>query len=194
MDTTNIKPHELRQLMPLLENARKRAELAAEADTKHVVEESFEQLWMLHSALHHLGRAAELEASVSRLENENAALDIQAAIFSEGNSRDFYGTPVEQSAVTRIIDQGCEFFRLHKNALLGKGRQKHLVEARQIIMWVLRTVLLMDFQSIGRAFEMHHSSVMHCVRKVETLAQWEEELSERMNGFKAIIQKEGAKR
>jgi len=51
--------------------------------------------------------------------------------------------------------------------LTGKSKPEEVVEARHIMMYLMRKVDLMTFKAVGKVFNRDHSSVIHAVKRVE---------------------------
>ena len=68
----------------------------------------------------------------------------------------------------RIIELTGEMFGLEVEQITGGSRRRPLVDARQVAMYVTRSVTDLSFPDIGRAFgDRDHTTVMHAVRKIE---------------------------
>ncbi len=68
----------------------------------------------------------------------------------------------------RIIELTGEMFGLEVEQIIGGSRRRPLVDARQVAMYVTRSVTDLSFPDIGRAFgDRDHTTVMHAVRKIE---------------------------
>jgi chromosomal replication initiator protein len=69
-----------------------------------------------------------------------------------------------------IIDEVAEYYRQPVEALRGKSRQRPLVLARQIAMYVMRELTDLSYPAIAREFGgRDHTTVMHAVDKVQKL-------------------------
>ena len=67
-----------------------------------------------------------------------------------------------------IISAVCSFYRLDERQLLGKGRQADLVMARQMSMYLIRSLTAMSLDQIGdKVFGRDHTTVMHAIKQVE---------------------------
>jgi len=66
-----------------------------------------------------------------------------------------------------ILGQVCKFYRLDESQVTGKSRQAELVMARQVAMYLIRTMTGMSLENIGdKIFYRDHSTVMHPVKRV----------------------------
>ncbi len=67
-----------------------------------------------------------------------------------------------------IIDAVAEYFDLDARQLAGKARDKHLVHARHIAMYLLRTDAARPLTEIGRLLgKRDHTTVLHGTEKIE---------------------------
>jgi len=69
-----------------------------------------------------------------------------------------------------IIDCVCKYFSVEKDDLLGKKRNKEIVEPRQICMYVMCEMLDLPLTSVGEIFgKKDHTTVIHARDKVSEL-------------------------
>lgn len=66
-----------------------------------------------------------------------------------------------------IISQVSRFYSIDENVLRGTLKNKGTAEARQIAMYLIRTMTNLSLPEIGREFGRDHSTVIHSVKKVE---------------------------
>jgi chromosomal replication initiator protein len=72
-------------------------------------------------------------------------------------------------ACSPFLRRVCEALEVTPQQLLHGGRCKSLANARHIAMWVCREATGASYPEIGKALGgMHHTSVMHGVRRVES--------------------------
>ena len=70
----------------------------------------------------------------------------------------------------RIIDSVCKYFSVEKDELIGKKKNKEIVEPRQIAMYLMYDLLDLPLTSIGQIFGgRDHTTVMHAREKVNGL-------------------------
>ena len=71
--------------------------------------------------------------------------------------------------VGTILDATSTLFGLSLDQIIGGSRQRPLVDARQIAMYVTRNMTDLSYPEIGRAFgNRDHTTVIHAVRKIES--------------------------
>ncbi len=67
----------------------------------------------------------------------------------------------------RIIDCVCKYFSISKDDLVGKKRNKEIVEPRQICMYIIYDMLDLPLTSIAQLFgKKDHTTVIHAREKI----------------------------
>ena len=69
----------------------------------------------------------------------------------------------------RIIDCVCKYFSIRRDELVGKKKNKEIVEPRQICMYTMCTLLDMPLLSVGQIFGRDHTTVIHARDKISEL-------------------------
>ena len=77
---------------------------------------------------------------------------------SEGNS---LPTP------SLIISQVCKFYSIDEATLRGTQRNKSVVEARQVAIYLIQKMTNLSTTDIGKEFNKDHTTMMHSAKKVE---------------------------
>ncbi len=73
-----------------------------------------------------------------------------------------------QLTAPEMLEHIAEFFALPIDALRGRSRQRPLVTARQVAMYVIRELTDLSYPAIAREFGgRDHTTVMHAVEKIE---------------------------
>ena len=111
--------------------------------------------------------ARELEGALLQLKTralaENAALTLDFA-------SKFYGRAqktVQKITPRKVLSQTAKEFSFKVRDLCGKSRQKELVSARHIAMYLLRTDLNLPLMKIGELLgNRDHSTVIHAIEKI----------------------------
>ena len=71
-----------------------------------------------------------------------------------------------------IIRETAKYYSLQEEDLRGQSRSKNTATARQISMYLCRTLTNMSLQDIGREYEgRNHSTVLSSIRKIEDMMQ-----------------------
>ncbi|MBL8913336.1 MAG: chromosomal replication initiator protein DnaA [Archangium sp.] len=70
----------------------------------------------------------------------------------------------------------ARFYKLPVDELRGERRVKHVAHARQVAMYLCRTLTAASLPEIGKRFNKDHSTVLTSVRKIESLKDSDEQL------------------
>ncbi len=77
-----------------------------------------------------------------------------------------------------IIRETARYFQLDEEELRGQNRSKNTAMARQISMYLMRTLMDMTLRDIGEQYEgRNHATVISSIRKVEGLIQTDPKIS-----------------
>ena len=69
-----------------------------------------------------------------------------------------------------ILETTAEYFNFTVDEIMGKSRQRPLVTARQIAMYVFRDLTDLSYPAIAREFGgRDHTTVIHAVEKIKAL-------------------------
>jgi chromosomal replication initiator protein len=86
-----------------------------------------------------------------------------------------------------IVEMTAKYYDLDSKQIMGSSRKANIVMARQISMYIMRTMTGQSLPEIGKFFNQHHTTVMHSVEKIEQLQQEDRELSHAIKDIKANI-------
>jgi len=84
------------------------------------------------------------------------------------------------------ISSVCKYFSIKKTDLLGDSRARSVARPRQILMYFLRTELNLPLQEVGGIVGRDHTTVMHAVDKVTSLASKEMQIRQDVLGIKNL--------
>ena len=76
-----------------------------------------------------------------------------------------------------IINATANYFNMTAADLTGVNRTKGVTEARQISMYLIRTLTNLSLPDIGKIFNRNHSSVLVSIRKIESQMEKNPELA-----------------
>ena len=72
----------------------------------------------------------------------------------------------------RIIKETSRYYSLKEEDVRGQNRSKNTAEARQVAMYLMRSLTNMSLKDIGEEFEnRNHATVLSSIRKIEDLLQ-----------------------
>jgi len=122
------------------------------------------------------------EMSVKKLDNVNE--DLITTILGKGIEENH----VIKTSPKKMIDVISKYFQIGKRNLLGKTRMRKYAFPRQILMYLLRTQLNLPLEEVGRLIGgRDHTTVMHAVDKITTLASTNVDLREDIKGIKNML-------
>ena len=103
--------------------------------------------------------------------------------------REFFG--VEQERRTQrirpslVINKTAQYFEYKTGDLTGKSRKAPITNARHIAMYLIKTELDIPYEQIGELFGgRDHTTVMHAVEKITSLASNNVQIREDLLGIK----------
>ena len=70
-----------------------------------------------------------------------------------------------------VIAEVARYYNLQETVLRGTLRSKNVAEARQIAMYLMRSLINLSFPDIGREFVRDHTTVMYSCEKVKETLQ-----------------------
>jgi chromosomal replication initiator protein len=121
---------------------------------EHVAEHVTGDVRRLESALECLlARATLLGEPVSLRLAQEVLLDLKAV--------------APRLSVTEIQKIVCDYYQINPREMLGRGRQKKLVRARQMGMYFSRLYTMKTVVELGRLFQRSHASVVHALQTLE---------------------------
>lgn len=87
-----------------------------------------------------------------------------------------------------IIQEVCKFYNVEETALRGKSRVKNTTVARQVAMYLIRTMTNMSLTEIGRQFDNRdHSTALHAINMIEKRIKDDSSLLEIIKDIKANV-------
>jgi chromosomal replication initiator protein len=85
--------------------------------------------------------------------------------------------PAQKALDTDAIQREvARFYKVPVDELKGERRIKHIAHARQVAMYLCRTLTNESFPKIGERFNKDHSTVITSVRKIEQARESDEQL------------------
>ena len=87
-----------------------------------------------------------------------------------------------------IIDEVCKFYNIEPAILRGQGRAKDISTARQIAMYLIRSMTNLSLKDIGKEFDNRdHTTVLHSIERIEGLSKTDPEKQEILKDITANI-------
>jgi len=92
--------------------------------------------------------------------------------------------------IERIQKAVATNFRITTSELVAKSNARHYALPRQVAMYICKQLTKHSYPEIGRAFGgKHHTTVMHSVEKIESLASSDATLRKRLREITESVQK-----
>lgn len=96
----------------------------------------------------------------------------------------------EVMTTSSIINTVCQFYNIPKNDLLGKKKNKELVEPRQICIYLITELMPVPLVTIGQAMGgRDHTTVIHARDKISDLIRTDPRVATEVNDLKNLILK-----
>ena len=88
----------------------------------------------------------------------------------------------------KIILAVADFYHISQSQITGKTKSATIVNARQIAIYLIRTLLDTPYKQIGSLFSNRdHSTIMHSCSKVEKMYTSDPQMKEVIDGFKSNL-------
>ncbi|WKX02484.1 chromosomal replication initiator protein DnaA [Candidatus Mycoplasma mahonii] len=87
----------------------------------------------------------------------------------------------------RIINVVAKYYKIPKKVLMSKSRKKDVAFARQMTMWLVRSVLKKPYKEIGNIFNRDHSTVISAVQNIETSMKLNSAVKSALNKLESNI-------
>lgn len=99
----------------------------------------------------------------------------------------FSGGPSKRLTIADIQKEVETFYKVSHADLVGKKRNRNIIYARQIAIYLCRQMLDLPFNDIGKKFNRDHSTVMYSVTNVEEKMKENRELREELETLRQLI-------
>ena len=87
-----------------------------------------------------------------------------------------------------IIDYICKYYTLDESAIRGPQRRRDMTQARQVAMYLIRSMTNLSLDDIGREFgNRDHTTVLHSLDKVEAQMKTDKAFAETIKEIKTNI-------
>ena len=131
----------------------------------------------------------ELEGMLSKVCFYASLLGKPSATLEDVNEalKDQISTTKQNLTADRIIDCVCKYYSVNKDDLVGKRKNKEIVEPRQICMYLICEMLDLPLVSIGQIFGgRDHTTVIHAREKVSDLIKENNRIKVTVNDLKSM--------
>jgi chromosomal replication initiator protein len=179
---TDIQPPELETRLAIL---RKKAELETTRIPAEVLEfiatNITDNIRVLEGALIRVSAFASLTHEPLTVER---ATQVLADLLSENQPR-----PITPQL---ILEETAKFFGFTVEEIISKHRQRPLVTARQIAMYVMRELTELSYPNIAREFGgRDHTTVIHAVEKIGALMSKDRQIYDQVTRLQQAVRQGG---
>ena len=90
--------------------------------------------------------------------------------------------------INLVVNTVAEVLSVSPEDIMGKERSKSIAEARHISMYLIRNLMELSFQTIGKAFGgKDHSTVVHACEKIEEIQKTDRDVQIKINNIRNKI-------
>lgn len=102
--------------------------------------------------------------------------------------KDFLDNKKEVLTIDKIIDAACSYYSISKTDMVGKKKNKEIVEPRQVCIYIITEMLNVPLAAIGSAFGgRDHTTVMHARDKIAELIKTDTNVATAVKDIKDMI-------
>lgn len=102
----------------------------------------------------------------------------------------FSGGALRRPTVSNIQKVVERYYNISHAEMIGKKRSANITSARQVAIYLCRTLIDIPFSSIGKEFNRDHSTVMYSIRVVEEKLKESREMNEELEIIRQMILEE----
>ncbi len=90
-----------------------------------------------------------------------------------------------------IIEETSKCYGIEVSDIMSASRTKEIATARQVAMYIIRSITQLSLPEIGRIFGRDHTTVLHSIEKVEGLVKTDRETAENIRDIKSNVNSRG---
>ncbi len=90
-----------------------------------------------------------------------------------------------------IIEETSKCYGIEVSDIMSASRTKEIATARQVAMYIIRSITQLSLPEIGRIFGRDHTTVLHSIEKVEGLIKTDRETAENIRDIKSNVNSRG---
>ncbi|MCD8146449.1 MAG: chromosomal replication initiator protein DnaA [Clostridiales bacterium] len=131
----------------------------------------------------------QLEGSLHRLMAYRDLLGNQVDDVAAGRAiRELIRTSSELTpSADVILEETAKFYGITPETILSTSRKSNIILARQVSMYIIRSMTTLSLPEIGKIYDMHHTTVMHSIDKIENTLKTDKALADVIKDIKANI-------
>ncbi len=93
----------------------------------------------------------------------------------------------DEITADEIIDCTCRYFNVNKADVVGKKKNKEVVEPRQIAIYLINDLMTLPLTAIGELFGREHTTMMHSRDKISAAIASDPKMRTVVNDIKAMV-------
>ncbi len=102
--------------------------------------------------------------------------------------KDYRVQECDEITADEIIDCTCRYFNVQKADVVGKKKNKEVVEPRQVAIYLINELMTLPLASIGEFFGgREHTTVMHARDKISAALVSDQKMRTAVNDIKAMV-------
>jgi len=123
--------------------------------------------------------------SQARIKNVTISKELIENLLGKGEDQGNHNLKANPSEVISAVSK---YYSIGKRSLLGNSRTRTIARPRQLLMYILRRELTLPLEEVGRLIGgRDHTTVMHAVNKITTLASTNVQIREDIRGIKNML-------
>ncbi len=124
---------------------------------------------------------------VALLKDEPISLSLAEEAINMSQPKANQTDPITTDSIIRTV---CGYYKISENDLVGKKKNKELVEPRQICMYLISELMNIPLVSIGQALGgRDHTTVIHAKNKISELIKTNNKIATDVSDLKNLILK-----
>ena len=100
------------------------------------------------------------------------------------------GEKQEELQAEDIINCVCNFYKVNKNEILGKRKNKEFVLPRQVAMFLILDMMTLPQVTVGNLFGRDHATVIYARDKIDKQIKTDSKLSTEVNDIRKMLLKQ----
>ncbi len=132
----------------------------------------------------------ELEGSLNKVVSLSSLIGRSKATMLEAEEalKDIANTQNQNLTVEKIMDTVCKYYNVKKADLVGKKKNKEIVDPRQICIYLITELMDVPLMTIGNAFGgRDHTTIMHARDKISQNIKTDRSLKTNIEDIIAMI-------
>ncbi len=132
----------------------------------------------------------ELKSAVTKVIYQMTTFNKQSITLDEVKSileNHFSGGLSKRITIADIQKEIEAFYKISHADLIGQKRNRNIIYARQVAIYLCRQMLDLPFNDIGKKFNRDHSTVMYSVTNIEDKMKENRELREELETLRQLI-------